>query len=133
VKTMSAPVHIDIRGYGKIYKLAIRDRELPLLAKAIYSYFCAYAGSTTKAYPRRDKIVRDLGINKDTFTKHLNMLVDEGYIAKERTSAGNPYTIVQTVPRYAGAVCGLLRRRHYCVSQAHHRHAGAVHDGENLL
>jgi len=103
VKTMSAPVHIDIRGYGKIYKLAMRDRELPLLAKSIYSYFCAYAGSTTKAYPRRDKIVRDLNINKDTFTKHLNMLVDEGYIAKERTSAGNLYTIVQTVPRYAGA------------------------------
>lgn len=100
---MSSPVNVDIRGYGKIYKLAMRDRELPLLAKAIYSYFCAYAGNGVKSFPRRDKIVRDLNINKDTFTKHLNLLVGEGYIAKERTSSGNIYTVVQTVPRYAGA------------------------------
>lgn len=93
-------VNIDSRGYGKIYKAVMRNRQLPLLAKTIYSYLCTYAGSGCQAYPKRDKIVRDLRINKDTYTKHLNILVSGGYIAKERTAAGNIYTILQTVPGY---------------------------------
>jgi len=56
VKTMSGPVNIDSRGYGKIYKAIMRNQALPLLAKTIYAYFCAYAGNGTKAFPKRDKI-----------------------------------------------------------------------------
>lgn len=98
---MSAPISIDSKGYGKIYKAVMRDRNLPLLAKTIYAYFCAYAGCGCKAFPKRDKIVRDLQINKDTYTKHLSKLVQDGYISKERTSSGNLYTIMQTIPAYA--------------------------------
>lgn len=90
---MGRLVSIDCKGYGKIYKLVMRDRELPLLAKAIYAYFCSYAGCGQQAYPKRDKIVRDLDINKDTYTKHLRWLIERGYITKERTSTGNLYTI----------------------------------------
>lgn len=90
---MSGMVHIDSKGCGKIYKAVMRDRELPLLAKTIYAYFCSYAGCGRQAYPKRDKIVRDLKINKDTYTKHLGWLIDRGYITKERTAAGNLYTI----------------------------------------
>ncbi len=97
---MSTPVNIDSRGYGRIYKAVMRNRQLPLLAKTIYAYFCSYAGNGYQAYPKRDKIVRDLKMNKNTYTKHLNTLISEGYIAKERTAAGNLYTIVQTVPSY---------------------------------
>ena len=93
-------LNIDSKGYGKIYKAVMRNRQLALHAKAIYAYFCTYAGSGHQAYPRRDKIVRDLQINKDTFTKHLNTLVSSGYIAKERTANGNLYTIMQTIPGY---------------------------------
>jgi len=82
----------------------MRNRQLPLLAKTIYAYLCTYAGSGYQAYPKRDKIVRDLKINKDTYTKHLNILVSGGYIAKERTAAGNIYTIMQTVPGYDKSV-----------------------------
>lgn len=95
-------VNIDSRGYGKIYQTIMRDRNLPLMAKAIYAYFCSYAGNGTTAFPKRDKIVRDLKINKDTFTKHLKTLITDGYILKERTVNGNVYTILQTVHSYAG-------------------------------
>lgn len=100
---MSIPISIDSKGYGKIYKAVMRDRNLPLLAKTIYAYFCAYAGSGCQAYPKRDKIVRDLQINKDTYTKHLNRLVQDGYITKERTANGNLYTILQSIPAYTAA------------------------------
>jgi len=39
---MSGPINIDSKGYGKIYKAVMRNRQLSLLAKTIYSYFCAY-------------------------------------------------------------------------------------------
>ena len=97
---MSGQVNIDSRGYGKIYKAVMRNRELPLLAKTIYAYFCAYAGNGIKAFPKREKIVKDLRINKDTYTKHLSRLVEDRYISKERLSSGNVYTVMQTIPAY---------------------------------
>ena len=97
---MSSLINIDSSGYGKIYKAAMRNKQLPLIAKSIYAYFCSYAGNGNQAFPKRDKIVRDLNINKDTFTKHLNFLVSNGYIAKERTAVGNLYAIMKTVSGY---------------------------------
>jgi len=78
----------------------MRDCSLPLIAKAIYAYLCSYAGNGMIAFPRREKIVHDLQINKDTFSKYLNVLVGQGYISKERTVTGNVYKVVQTVPAY---------------------------------
>lgn len=95
---MNSLVGIDSKGYGKIYKSVMRDRNLPLLAKTIYAYFCAYAGCGCQAFPKREKILHDLQINKDTFTKHLNLLVEGRYISKERTGTGNLYTILQRIP-----------------------------------
>ncbi len=60
---MSYTINIDSKGYGKIYKAVMRNRHLPLLAKTIYSYFCAYAGNGYQAFPKRNKIIRDLKIN----------------------------------------------------------------------
>jgi len=97
---METIISVDSKGYGKIYKAVMRDRELPILAKTIYAYFCSYAGCGGQAYPKRDKIVRDLQMNKDTYTKHLGLLVGRGYITKERTATGNLYTIQQSVPGY---------------------------------
>ena len=97
---MSNLVSIDSKGYGKIYKAVMHDRELPILAKTIYAYLCAYAGCGMQVYPKRDKIVSDLQINKDTYTKHLSLLVERGYIAKERAATGNLYTILQSIPAY---------------------------------
>jgi Mn-dependent DtxR family transcriptional regulator len=91
---------IDTLGYGKIYKTIMRNKALLAIAKAIYAYICAYAGNSSKAFPKRDRIIRDLQINKDTFTKHLHALAEGGYLAKERTSHGNLYTIVQSVSAF---------------------------------
>lgn len=76
---------------------------LPLLAKTIYAYICAYASCGCTAFPKWDKIVRDLQINKDTYTKHMSRLVEDGYISGERTASGNLYTVRLSVPTYASA------------------------------
>lgn len=53
---MFALINIDSKGYGKIYKSVMRDRNLPLLAKTIYAYFASFAGGGTTAFPRRTTI-----------------------------------------------------------------------------
>jgi len=91
-------IGIDEKGYGKVYKVVMRNPCVSLTAKALYAYFCSYAGSGTSAFPHREKIIRDLNITKNTFTKHLNNLVDSQYIARQRTTLGNIYEILLIVP-----------------------------------
>lgn len=89
---------IDSKGYGKIYKSVMRDRNLPIYSKALYAYLCSYAGCGVTAFPKRAKVMRDLSISKDTFTEYMHVLVLSGYIGKQRTASGNLYTIRMDVP-----------------------------------
>lgn len=73
-------VGVNSRGYGIVPKLIMTDRRLHVIAKAIYSYMCSYAGSGTVAFPSRDKLCYDLNISKDTLTKYLKQLQDTGYV-----------------------------------------------------
>ena len=58
-------------------KYVMQDRELHVIAKAIYSYVCTFGNG---AFPGRDKICYDLQINKNTYAKYMKQLVDYGYI-----------------------------------------------------
>lgn len=91
-------IGIDAKGYGRIYKAAMRSKDLHILAKCIYAYLSAYAGSGSTAFPKRDKIVRDLQINKDTLGKYMKQLIEIGFLTMERTATGNLYTINTQVP-----------------------------------
>ena len=94
---------INSRGFGTIPKLVMQDRRLTAYAKAIYAYFCSYAGAGKTAFPRRDKIIADLGLNKNTYYKYFNSLRDLGYIKAEQEHKNgrlsrNIYTILDAVP-----------------------------------
>ena len=71
------PKSVLERGYGVVGKYVMQDRELHVIAKAIYSYVCTF-GNT--AFPGRDRICYDLQINKGTYAKYIKQLVDYGYI-----------------------------------------------------
>lgn len=73
-------------GYGMVGKYVMQDRELHVIAKAIYSYVCTFGNS---AFPGRDKICYDLQINKNTYTKYMKQLVDYGYITVIQSRSGN--------------------------------------------
>ena len=95
---------INEKGFGIIPKLAMQDRRLTLQAKAIYSYFCSYAGAGKTAFPGRNKIIYDLGISKDNYYKHLKLLKQYGYIKveQEKNTDGqfkkNIYTLAESIP-----------------------------------
>ena len=50
---MNETNEIDIfsMGYGHIAKLVMKDKDLTVEAKAIYSYIASYAGASDTAYP----------------------------------------------------------------------------------
>lgn len=94
---------INSKGFGTIPKLVMQDRRLTIQAKAIYAYFCSYAGAGKIAFPSRSKILYDLGISQMTYYKHLNLLKEHGYIKcwQERIDGiftRNVYTLPCEVP-----------------------------------
>ena len=96
--------HINSAGYGMIPKLVMQDRNLSVISKAIYSYFCSYTGAGNTCFPSRKKICYDLNISKDRFAKHLAPLITRNYIKVEQTKekgsnrfACNLYTLMDRV------------------------------------
>jgi hypothetical protein len=90
---------VKARGFGIIPKIAMQDPRLSLPAKAIYAYFCSFAGAGSQAFPGVKKICFDLGFTNDTFLKHRKLLEECGYIKVEKLRekgkfAKNVYTIV---------------------------------------
>ncbi|RXI70521.1 helix-turn-helix domain-containing protein [Clostridium tetani] len=92
------------KGYGLIAKTVVKDKNLSLGAKGVYSYLCAYAGSDGQTFPSANLIMHELGITKKTFYKYLNEVVTYGYIniEKIRDKKGkfdnNLYIIENVVP-----------------------------------
>lgn len=95
---------INSKGFGIVPKLVMQDRRLTAEAKAIYSYFCSYAGAGQTAFPSRSKIVFDLGMSIKRYYKHFNLLKEYGYIGvqQEKSETGqfkrNLYTLLQIIP-----------------------------------
>ena len=96
------------KGFGIIPKKVMTDPDLSADAKAIYAYFCSYAGAGESAFPGRDRIVSDLGVNKDSYYKHLKILTDTGLITVSQENQGgrgqgykrNIYTLVSLPEKY---------------------------------
>jgi len=75
---------INSKGYGIYPKLVAKDRRLTIEAKAIYAYFCSYAGSGNTAFPPVSKMIYDLNISKTRYYTHFKLLKKYGYIAIEK-------------------------------------------------
>ena len=48
---MSDKVKTSITGYGLVFKRVMKDRNISIEAKALYSYLSAYAGADESAFP----------------------------------------------------------------------------------
>jgi hypothetical protein len=97
---------INSKGFGILPKMVMQDGRLSIFAKAIYGYFCSYAGAGKQAFPRVTKIVKDLDISRNAYYKHFNQLRDCGYIkAEQKRISGklshNIYTLMEMVEQSA--------------------------------
>ncbi|ELJ9288506.1 helix-turn-helix domain-containing protein [Staphylococcus pseudintermedius] len=88
----------NITGYGLVFKRVMKDTNIDIEAKALYSYLSAYAGSSETAFPGVNLICHELNISDKRFKKYRKQLEDNGYLRvdRERTNNGfskNIYTI----------------------------------------
>lgn len=84
---------IDITGgYGTVYKEVLKDKELSIEAKAIYSYLSSYAGGKDTAFPSIGLICHELNISEKRFYKHRKELLDKNIISKTRERTNNGFS-----------------------------------------
>ena len=88
---MSDKVKTSITGYGLVFKRVMKDRNISIEAKALYSYLSAYAGADESAFPSVDLIKHELGIGKHRFLRAKNELIDNGYLTVDRKQTKNIY------------------------------------------
>lgn len=63
--------------------------QIPIEAKALYSYLKIFANSDGVCWPSRDKMARDLGIGVHRLDKCMKVLIENGIVEKTRTASGN--------------------------------------------
>ncbi|MBU6948704.1 DnaD domain protein [Staphylococcus haemolyticus] len=84
---------IDITGgYGTVYKEVLKDKNLSVEAKAIYSYLSSYAGGKDTAFPSIGLICHELNISEKRFYKHRKELLDKNIISKTRERTNNGFS-----------------------------------------
>ena len=113
------------RGYGILPKYPMLDEDLSLEAKGIYALFCSYAGSGNTAFPSWQRIVGLLGVNKDTYYKHLRLLIEQGYLQVERIKTPgakgfqrNCYTLVSCPEKFRAIAREHYQEKRYAVIRA---------------
>lgn len=83
---------IYAKGFGMISKLLMQDSRLTIESKSIYSYFCSYAGNGKQAFPSVNLIIHHLGIGKNRYYTHLNLLKKYGYIKTKQTKSDGKFS-----------------------------------------
>ena len=71
-------------GYGVVYQDVTRNNNISVATKGLYAYLASFCGNSSECYPSIDTITKELGITKDTFYKHINVLVAVGVVEKKQ-------------------------------------------------
>jgi len=128
-------------GFGMNPKAVMRDHRLTIEAKAIYSYISSFAGAGVREFPSRTLMIEELGISKDRYYKHFNLLVECDYIRIEKTANGNIhgkniYVIVShpdpAGPAVMAETAGNLERSP-APRQKAVKHAPAIHEKSDKI
>lgn len=67
-------------GYGRIPLVVMTDRRISRKAKALYAYFCSFAGGKEVCTPEIDFTLSFLGVCVNSYYKYLNELLCLNYI-----------------------------------------------------
>lgn len=88
---MTDSIKTSISGYGLVFKRVMKDTNISIEAKALYSYLSAYAGADESAFPSVDLIKHELNIGKHRFLRAKNELINFGYLNVSRKQSNNIY------------------------------------------
>lgn len=69
-------------GFGVVYQDVARNNSIPPAAKGLYCYMASIAGNTDECYPTVELMRHEMGMSKDSFYKHMNILIATGVVEK---------------------------------------------------
>ena len=72
-------------GYGMVYQDVTRNSNISAAAKGLYAYLSAFCGTSSECYPSVETIIKEMGMGRDTFYRHINALVAAGVVEKQQT------------------------------------------------
>ena len=82
-------------GFGMVSNTVLRDPELTLREKALYSYLCTYADAdTNELFVSIYRIAAECDIGYSTAKRILNQLYKKGIITRERRGAGQSFKTI---------------------------------------
>ena len=94
---------ITAKGFGRSYKMLMKDRRLSIESKSIYNYLTSYAGNGRSAFPGVELICADLCISKSRYYRHLKPLLELGYLStcqlKNGTVFGKNIYVLHSYPK----------------------------------
>lgn len=88
---MSNNLKSSISGYGLVFKRVMKDKNISIEAKALYSYLSSYAGSDESSFPSVELIKHELNIGKQRYQRARRELEKTGYLQVDRKQNGNIY------------------------------------------
>lgn len=88
---MSDSIKSSVSGYGLVFKRVMKDTNISIEAKALYSYLSAYAGADESSFPSVSLIKYELNIGKQRYQRARKELEDTGYLVVTRKQNGNIY------------------------------------------
>lgn len=89
---MTEQIKSSINGYGLVFKRVMKDTNIDIEAKALYSYLSAYAGSSGTAFPSVSLICHELRISEKRFKKYRKQLENYGYLSIKRNRTDNGFS-----------------------------------------
>ncbi|AUJ52939.1 helix-turn-helix domain-containing protein [Staphylococcus hominis subsp. hominis] len=88
---MTDKIKSSVNGYGLVFKRVMKDRNISIEAKALYSYLSAYAGADESSFPSVELIKHELNIGKQRYQRARRELEKAGYLQVDRKQNGNIY------------------------------------------
>ena len=77
------------QGFGQVSNTVLRDPELSLGEKALYSYLSTYADShTDELFVSVNRIAAEMNIGQSTVKRHLHTLEKKGVILRLKRGHG---------------------------------------------
>lgn len=70
--------------YGIVYQDITRSNKITPAAKGLYAYLASFCGSGDECYPSVELTVKEMGMSRETFYKHVNALIAAGVIEKKQ-------------------------------------------------
>ena len=77
------------KAFGVVYQDVTRDNTLAPATKGLYAYLASLSASDGENYPSVSQIMIEMGMSREAFYKHMNILISMDIVEKQQIKACN--------------------------------------------